>query len=186
MKSLHNHGVLLIALLLFTPTLHTSMSLLQCFQLSGHRSSVRVSIIFLLMVCYNGISGLVRGWRDWVFHWWTHTCRLPGHTSATILYLTHSPLSDPHDKKSIIYIHMLRDLSKFSLKYILITSISQTSHKSLSEINGALRLNYREEFRWWISVELARRFIFLLFFISFPRSTVSLLLGHISKCYIHH
>ena len=43
----------------------------------------------------------------------------------------------------------------------------------LSKLNGTLHTNFKEEFRWWSSIELARRFVFLLFFMPFPRSTVS-------------
>ena len=36
-----------------------------------------------------------------------------------------------------------------------------------------LTVVFRDELKWWSGVELGRRFLFLLFFIPFPRNTVS-------------
>ena len=36
-----------------------------------------------------------------------------------------------------------------------------------------LTVVFRDELKWWSGVELGKRFLFLLFFIAFPRNTVS-------------
>lgn len=51
MKSLNNHGILWITVLLYTPMVHTSMSLLQCFQLSSSQNSVRSNNGSSIIVC---------------------------------------------------------------------------------------------------------------------------------------
>ena len=37
----------------------------------------------------------------------------------------------------------------------------------------ALTVTYKEKWKWWSAVELARRFIFILFVVSYPRNSVS-------------
>jgi hypothetical protein len=43
----------------------------------------------------------------------------------------------------------------------------------LKYFEDALTISYKEKWRWWSAVELARRFLFILFVIPFPRNSVS-------------
>jgi hypothetical protein len=43
----------------------------------------------------------------------------------------------------------------------------------LKYFEDPLTATYKEKWRWWSAVELARRFIIVLSFVSFPRNSVS-------------
>jgi hypothetical protein len=44
----------------------------------------------------------------------------------------------------------------------------------LKYFENPLTAAYKEKWRWWSAVELARRFTIILFFVTFPRNSVSL------------
>jgi len=89
MKSLQNHGLWWIVLLLYSPTVHTSMSILQCTRVksqNGFTKSVGYYVHnFLSCGLYPNLSiVLVHKWRDRMLHWSTHTPCTSGHFSTAI------------------------------------------------------------------------------------------------------
>ena len=135
---------------------------------------------------------MVRQWRGSLFHWTSPTSGLTGHGCTTPLLPPHPPhhnhLSGHSEGTYSIDSQVWRYntssrciLKQESVTVSLITDdpsvvFSLQKPRWLRHFVPPLTAVFREEVKWWSGVELGRRFLFLLFFIPFPRNAVRTLM----------
>ena len=118
------------------------------------------------------LAAMVHQWRGSLFHWTSPTSGLAGHGCTTPLLPTHPPhhnhITGHSEGTHSIHSHLSMKQESKCLKTI---SFLQKP-RWLRHFVPPLTAVFREELKWWSGVELGRRFLFLLFFIPFPRNAV--------------
>ena len=133
----------------------------------------------LVFPCIFPLTAMVHQWRGSLFHWTSPTSGPAGHGCATRLFPTHPPyhhhLSGHSEGTHSVHSHISEwcMCSKPRLGYCNNNcSFSLQTPRWLRHFVPPLTAVFREELKWWSGVELGRRFLFLLFFIPFPRNAV--------------
>ena len=127
---------------------------------------------------------MVHQWRGSLFHWTSPTSGLAGHGCTTPLLPPHPPHHNhlsghsegTHTQCTYIVISRWHRHSKsvdLACKNNLSVLFPLQKPRWLRHFVPPLTAVFREEVKWWSGMELGRRFLFLLFFILFPRNAVS-------------
>ena len=129
--------------------------------------------------CLFPLAAMVHQWRGSLFHWTSPTSGLAGHGCTVSLFPTHPPyhnhLSGHSEGTHNVHSHLSGNFMKqesLVFKDNLNIFFSLQTPRWLRHFVPPLTAVFREELKWWSGVELGRRFLFLLFFIPFPRNAV--------------
>ena len=133
---------------------------------------------------------MVHQWRGSLFHWTSPTSGLAGHGCTACLFPTHPPYHNhlsghsegTHSIDSQSSLWLLYEARESKCLKIILFGVcaaqefecffSLQKPRWLRHFVPPLTAVFREELKWWSGVELGRRFLFLLFFIPFPRNAV--------------
>lgn len=130
------HGVWWLILLLYTPVLHTSMSVLNCPIIPFGNTSVPRWYVNGNIECFSG---------------------------------THIPLG-------LFAILVLASCVALIPIVILISLGKVSVPRWLQYLEEPLTDAYKERYRWWAGIELAKRVIFVLFTVAFPNNNYAIMI----------